>query len=84
MLTVVATLCATALYLPTVLLGAGRVSTLTTEAVTLASGQDRRLLAVFAVLQAVVPFLAFGLARLLPAALHPAGRRSAPQPGGTP
>ncbi|MFC3229780.1 ABC transporter permease [Marinibaculum pumilum] len=73
----------TALYLPTALLGAGRVSTLTTEAVTLASGQDRRLLAVFAVLQAVVPFLAFGLARLLPAALHPAGRRSAAPPGGS-
>ena len=66
----------TALYLPTVLLGAGRVTTLTTEAVTLASGQDRRLLAVYAVLQTVVPFLAFLLAYALPAALRP-GRRAA-------
>ncbi len=68
----------TALYLPTALLGAGRVATLTTEAVTLAASQDRRLLAVYAVLQTVVPFLAFLLARLLPAALQPGRRTAAP------
>lgn len=61
----------TALYLPTILLGAGRVDTLTTEAVALSSGQDRRLLAMFALLQAGVPFLAFVLARAVPAALRP-------------
>ena len=33
-------------YLPTLFMGAGRVTTLTTEAVTLASGTDRRVTAI--------------------------------------
>ncbi|MCC0063263.1 MAG: ABC transporter permease subunit [Defluviimonas sp.] len=57
-------------YLPTLFLGAGRVATLTTEAVTLASGSDRRITGVYAVLQAALPFAAYLLALLLPAAMR--------------
>ena len=53
-------------YLPTVFAGAGRVTTLTTEAVTLASGGDQRLIGVVGVLQAGLPFLAFALAWAIP------------------
>ncbi|WP_027252335.1 ABC transporter permease [Photobacterium halotolerans] len=49
-------------YLPTLSLGAGRVSTLTTEAVALASGQDRRVSAIYGLLQGLVPFVLFALA----------------------
>ena len=54
------------LYLPTLFAGSGRVATLTTEAVTLASGQDRRVTAVWALLQALLPFVAFAGATALP------------------
>ncbi len=54
------------LYLPTVFAGSGRVATLTTEAVTLASGEDRRVTAVWALLQALLPFVAFAAAALVP------------------
>jgi hypothetical protein len=47
-------------YLPTLLIGAGRVPTLTTEAVALSAGGDRRALAVAASLQALLPFLRSG------------------------
>lgn len=57
-------------YLPTLFLGAGRVATLTTEAVTLSSSSDRRVVAVYASLQALVPFVAYALAALLPAWVH--------------
>jgi putative thiamine transport system permease protein len=57
-------------YLPTLFLGAGRIGTLTTEAVTLASGSDRRVVGVYAVLQAALPFAAYAAALLLPAVLH--------------
>ncbi|KAA5603142.1 ABC transporter permease [Blastochloris sulfoviridis] len=53
-------------YLPTLFAGAGRVATLTTEAVTLATGADRRILGVYAVLQAALPALVYGLALGLP------------------
>ncbi|WP_347311881.1 ABC transporter permease [Defluviimonas sp. SAOS-178_SWC] len=56
-------------YLPTLFLGAGRIATLTTEAVTLSSGSDRRVTGVYAVLQATLPFAAYGAALMLPAAL---------------
>ncbi|MDX1606516.1 MAG: hypothetical protein R3202_10020, partial [Candidatus Competibacterales bacterium] len=52
--------------LPTQLLGAGRVPTITTEAVALASGGDRRVIAAYALVQASLPALGFGLALLLP------------------
>jgi putative thiamine transport system permease protein len=55
-------------YLPTLFAGAGRIATLTTEAVTLSSGADRRILGVYATLQAVLP-LAFYLGALLAPAL---------------
>ncbi len=57
-------------YLPTLFMGAGRVPTLTTEAVTLSSGADRRIVGVYATLQAALPFAAYGLAFLIPALLH--------------
>ena len=57
-------------YLPTLLIGEGRLSTITTEAVALASGNNRRVIGVYALLQTILPFLAFALAVLLPAVLH--------------
>ncbi|WP_413206016.1 ABC transporter permease [Rhodospirillum sp. A1_3_36] len=58
------------LYLPTVLVGAGHWPTLTTEAVALASGANRRIIGVYAVLQAALPLAAFALAVALPAWIH--------------
>ncbi len=52
-------------FLATQMLGAGRHPTVTTEAVTLASGGDRRTAAAFALLQALMPLAAFGAARRL-------------------
>lgn len=54
------------LYLPTVLIGAGRVTTITTEAVALSSGGDRRIIGIYALLQALLPFLGFLVASLVP------------------
>ncbi len=53
-------------YLPTLLLGAGRVQTLTTEAVALASGGDRRVIGLFALAQTGMVMLGFALAIGLP------------------
>ncbi|MCE8051709.1 ABC transporter permease subunit [Halomonas daqingensis] len=56
-------------YLPTLLLGAGRVPTVTTEAVSLAAGGNRRVIGVWAMVQASLPLVGFviavGLPRLL-------------------
>ncbi|UFS56402.1 ABC transporter permease [Comamonadaceae bacterium M7527] len=49
-------------YLPTQMLGAGRVVTVTTEAVTLASGGQRDQASAFGLLQIALPVLAFALA----------------------
>ena len=54
-------------YLPTLLIGAGRLPTITTEAVALASGGDRRIIGVYAFVQMLLPFFAFALAAILPA-----------------
>jgi putative thiamine transport system permease protein len=54
-------------YLPTLFIGGGRIATLTTEAVTLASSSDRRVVGVYASLQALVPLVAFALAIAWPA-----------------
>lgn len=64
-------------FLPTLLAGAGRVQTLTTEAVALASGGDRRVISVYALAQTAVAFLPFAVALLLPAILwrHRRGMR---------
>ncbi len=56
-------------YLPTLFAGAGRVATVTTEAVALAASADRRLIGVYALLQAILPFAGFALAVLLPGLL---------------
>ncbi|WP_439137288.1 ABC transporter permease [Roseicyclus sp.] len=57
-------------YLPTLFMGAGRIATLTTEAVTLSSSSDRRVTGVYATLQTALPFAAYGAAFLIPALLH--------------
>ncbi len=49
-------------YLATQFIGAGRHATLTTEAVTLASGGQRNLAAAFALLLALLPLIGFALA----------------------
>ena len=56
-------------YLPTVLIGAGRVSTVTTEAVALASSGNRRLIGVWAVVQMALPMAVFALCLVVPALL---------------
>ncbi len=56
-------------YLPTLLIGAGRWPTITTEAVALASGGDRRIIGATALLQAVLPFIGFAVALIVPALL---------------
>jgi putative thiamine transport system permease protein len=56
-------------YLPTLLIGGGRVETLTTEAVALASGGDRRLVGVWALAQTAAPMAGFALALGVPALL---------------
>ncbi len=54
-------------YLPTLLIGGGRVATLTTEAVALASGGDRRAIGVYSLMQTLAALLPFALAILVPA-----------------
>ena len=54
-------------YLPTILIGGGRWETITTEAVALSAGGNRRLIGMYALLQMLLPFAAFALAALLPA-----------------
>lgn len=49
-------------YLPTLFVGAGRFNTITTEAVTLASGAQRSLTAAYAWLQWLLPALVFAAA----------------------
>ncbi len=53
-------------YLPTLFAGAGRFSSVTTEAVALSAGGNRSVLAVQSLLQTVLPLLAFGLAAWWP------------------
>ncbi len=53
-------------YLVTQLLGAGRVATLTTEAVALASGGENRVIGVWALSQTLLPAIAFALAIGIP------------------
>jgi putative thiamine transport system permease protein len=54
-------------YLPTLLIGGGRVSTLTTEAVALVSGGDRRAIGVYGLMQTGAALVPFALALLIPA-----------------
>ena len=57
-------------YLPTLLAGGGRVETLTTEAVALASGGNRRLAGAYGLLQLLLPATAFALALTLPKLIY--------------
>jgi putative thiamine transport system permease protein len=52
-------------YLPTLFAGGGRWPTLTTEAVALSATADRRVIAVAALLQALLPLLGFAAVGLL-------------------
>ena len=53
-------------YLATLLIGGGRVSTLTTEAVALASGGDRRAIGVYGLLQTLAALVPFTFALIVP------------------
>lgn len=53
-------------YLPTILIGGGRVPTLTTEAVALAAGGDRRAIGVYGLAQTVAALIPFAMAIFLP------------------
>ncbi|MCF6303731.1 MAG: ABC transporter permease subunit, partial [Devosiaceae bacterium] len=53
-------------YLPTLLIGAGRQPTLTTEAIALASGGNRRVIGTYALVQTLLPLIVFALANLVP------------------
>nr|WP_319385771.1 ABC transporter permease subunit [uncultured Roseibium sp.] len=53
-------------YLPTLMIGAGRVVTVTTESVALASGGNRQVAALYAVLQLIIPLAVFVVAALVP------------------
>jgi len=56
----------TALYLPTLAAGAGRIATLVTESLVLAGSGDRRLVGVMSVILVATPLLALALADLGP------------------
>lgn len=57
-------------YLATVLIGGGRWETITTEAVALSSGGNRRIIGIYAIMQMILPFVGFALAIALPAWIH--------------
>jgi putative thiamine transport system permease protein len=52
-------------YVPTLMIGAGRVTTITTEAVAIASGNEQSITAVYMLVQATLPFMAFLVASIL-------------------
>ena len=54
------------LFLPTQLLGAGRITTITTEAVALTSGASRNLISVWAIVQLSLPIVGFMMALFIP------------------
>jgi putative thiamine transport system permease protein len=70
------------LYLPTLLIGGGRIVTVTTEAVALSASGDRRMIGILVVLQMAIPLAAFTIARALPKLLF--GRRAAGYADATP
>jgi len=57
-------------YLATLFAGNGRIPTLTTEAVTLAAGADRRVIGAYALMQSALPMLFFLAAAVVPALLY--------------
>lgn len=56
-------------YLPTLLVGSGRFPTITTEAIALGAGGNRRIIGIYAFLQMVLPFVGFALASIIPGLL---------------
>jgi putative thiamine transport system permease protein len=52
-------------YIPTLMIGAGRVTTITTEAVAIGTGSQQNLIALYVLLQSFLPFMAFFIAALL-------------------
>lgn len=52
-------------YLPTLFIGAGHLSTVTTEAVAMASGSNRSMMAVMAMWQQLLPFAVFSLVMII-------------------
>ena len=56
-------------YLPTLYVGAGRFATVTTETVSLASGSDRRVIAVYALCQLLLPLVVYTAAILIPSVM---------------
>ncbi|QPG04502.1 ABC transporter permease subunit [Salinimonas marina] len=65
-------------YLPTLLVSGGRLATVTTEAVAIASGASRRLTAVYALMQMLLPLLGFLLAWWLPTMLFNPAKQAKP------
>jgi putative thiamine transport system permease protein len=57
-------------YIPTMLVGAGRFSTITTQVVNIASGSDRRILAVYALIQQGLPMMIYAFAIIFPKILY--------------
>jgi putative thiamine transport system permease protein len=54
-------------YLPTLFAGGGRFATLTTEALGLSAGGDRRVVGQLTLMLAALPLLGFGIALAVPA-----------------
>lgn len=54
-------------YLATLLMGGGRIATLTTEAVALSSGGDRRAIGVYSLMQTGAALVPFAIALVIPA-----------------
>ncbi|GAA6185830.1 ABC transporter permease subunit [Aliiglaciecola sp. NS0011-25] len=52
-------------YIPTLMIGAGRVTTITTEAVAIASGNEQNITAIYMLVQASLPFIAFFTASIM-------------------
>jgi putative thiamine transport system permease protein len=52
-------------YIPTLMIGAGRVTTITTEAVAIGTGSQQDVMALYILLQSILPFMAFFVAALL-------------------
>jgi putative thiamine transport system permease protein len=70
-------------YLATLLSAGGRIATVTTEAVAVASGSSSRLSAVYVIVQAAMPLLGFILAWWLPKIIFNPGVRFASLKKGT-
>ncbi len=63
----VATAVSVGQYLSTLMIGAGRIVTITTESVAFASGGNRQIAALYAVLQLIIPLAGFTFAAAVPA-----------------